>query len=153
MKIVSSSIPPAEKPGAEPSAPPPKAVVKPVIIEVDPDTLSQDQAQMQQISRDMASLTRQVADLRKTITDIQKIVEAAARKEPPAEKPVEPVLIKMPLETKVEPAAPSVTHAPAALDLQSEKSEKKVAFLGKLWDYFNETAFEVPHKKSDRKDK
>jgi hypothetical protein len=127
MKIVSSPISPAEKPGVEESAPPPKAVVKPRIFEVDPDTApasQQDREQIQQIARDVASLTHQVAALRKTITDIQKIAEAAAAvKEPP------PKMMETPLEKKVEPPASGVAQP-----------EKQVAFLGKLWDYFNETA-------------
>jgi outer membrane murein-binding lipoprotein Lpp len=182
MKIVSTPTP------VEQPAPPPKAVIKPVIIEVDPDTApasqapaiqpqamqqqavlpqewtdqlkklqvlqdqidhagQKDRAQIEQISRDIASLASQVAALRKTITDIQAIAEAAAQ-EPAAEKPAAqeavPEAVVVPLvtlsEKKVEPPATGVKESP-----------KKVAFLGKLWDYFNETAFEVPLKKSDRK--
>lgn len=113
-------------------------------VELRPVPVTQGDEQLRQNTQEIARLSDDVAALRKTLADIQETREPPAPEPPPMMKDVLPAqrqdLLKAIADMQSTLETPPVVPAPP----------KKVAFIRKLWDYLNQTAFEIPPNKSNR---
>jgi hypothetical protein len=128
---------------------------------------AREDEQFQQNSREIAKLAVEIEALRKALdgaiatlsapvtpSDVKdNIRKPEIKTEPLREATVEkPAQVTDPMrsvlmDALVGPACPVGKSAPLP-----EKTERKIAFLAKLWDYLNHVAFELPINKSDRAD-